>query len=318
MPPGEKEDDQDGRPARTSGSFCLEVACPDAQAAELAGAEAWAAGAEGIEEREEASGRTRLLVYAPASAVDGVRDALLAHAAGVPAARRPGIGDVAPVQSTDWSQAWREGLEAIRVGERLVVRPSWIESPLEPGQVELVIDPGQAFGTGGHVSTRLALDWLEEIARGGAESAAGLAPGDRVLDVGTGTGVLALAALALGAGTAVGLDLDPESGHAARHWARVNGLSARLAVFVGPLDALGASGFDWLVANLLKREMLPIAGPMAAALRAGGHAVFSGLLARERAEVETALAREGFVPVAARTSVDANGDEWISFLMQRG
>ena len=318
MPPGEEHAGR--RPGRSRGgeSFCLEVDCPTAGSAELAGAEAWAAGAVGIEEREADSGRTLLLVYAPAAAVADLRDALAAYMARVPEAERPRVGAPAPVQATDWSEAWREGLVPIRVGERLIVRPSFTDAPLAPGQVELVIDPGQAFGTGGHVSTRLALDWLEEIGRGAAGLPKGFAPDDRVLDVGTGTGVLALAAVALGAGTAVGLDLDPESGLAARHWARVNGLAERLAVFVGPIEALGASGFDWLVANLLKREMLPIAGPMAAAVRRGGHAVFSGLLARERDEVEAALAREGFVPLAARTFVDANGDEWISLLMRRG
>ncbi len=286
--------------------FCIEARCADATQAELAAAEAWAAGAAGVEEREDEGGCILLLLYAPAAAVAGV-EAAVAAVCGVQ------LGEPMRVVEKDWSQAWREGIEATRIGKRLVIRPSWIDVALEAGQVELVIDPGQAFGTGGHVSTRLALEWIEAVAR----EAPGFGPSDRLVDVGTGTGVLALAGLALGAGRAVGFDLDPEAGSAAREWAARNRLADRLDVFVGPLSALGRSGFDWLFANLLKSEMLPIAREMAGVVRPGGRAVFSGLLAREGPEVEAALAEAGFGAARSRAALDANGDHWISLFATR-
>jgi ribosomal protein L11 methyltransferase len=282
------------------------VCVDDAAAGEWAAAEAWEAGAMGVEERGLSSGGTVLLLYAAGDREPAVQEAVAA----VPGAR---VAKSEPVADEDWSQAWRAGLDAVRVGERLVVRPSWIDASLAPGEVELVIDPGQAFGTGGHASTRLALEWIEALSR-----EAVLGPDVRVLDVGTGTGVLALAALALGAGFAVGFDVDPLSGESARRWAERNDLAGRLAIFVGPLDAIAGAEFDLVFANLLKRELLPLAGALAAATRPAGLAVVSGLLAGEHDVARAALARAGFETLRQRSAADANGDEWISLLMRRG
>ena len=287
-------------------TFCVEAEAPDPQAAERVAAEAWASGASGIEEREGWAGRITLLLYAPADRVKDVHDAVAALS-GV------ALSAPAPVAPTDWSQAWRQGLEPVHVGECLVVRPSWTPFDLGPGQVEVVVDPGQAFGTGGHVSTFLALEWIETVAR---EEEAFHAT-TRVLDVGAGTGVLALSALRLGAGRAVGFDLDPVACASARETARRNGLADRFGVFVGPISVVIGATFDWVFANLLKREMIPIAAEMANATHSGGRAIFSGLLAREHDEVESALTSVGFGSTRSRRGVDPNGDEWISLLMTR-
>src|SRR5207249_3755458 len=119
----------------------------------------------------------------------------------------------------------------IEVSERLRIRASFEPSPPRAGQRDLVIDPGQAFGTGGHESTRLALAWIDDL-----RGELGAPPG--ILDVGTGTGVLALAALALGARRAVACDVDPLAAAAARANARANGLAAQLDVFAGSPEAL--------------------------------------------------------------------------------
>ena len=287
-------------------TFCLEAEAPDWWTAERIAAEAWAAGALGVEEREGSVGRTLLLVYVPGGRVKEVQEAIAAL---------PGVAPVpaVPVAPTDWSQAWRQGLEPVRVGERLVVRPSWIPVDLGPQQVEIVLDPGQAFGTGGHVSTRLALEWIEAVAR---EEEAFCAT-TRILDVGAGTGVLALSALRLGVGRAVGFDLDPLAAASARENAECNGLADRFAGFVGPISVVAGATFDWLFANLLKREMFPIAAEMANATNPGGRAIFSGLLAGEQQEVESVLASVGFGSTRTRRGVDLNGDEWISLLMIR-
>lgn len=287
-------------------TLCLEVDAPDGGAAEWVAAEAWASGASGVEEREGSGGRTLLLVYAPADQMAAVEEA----AASVPGAV---LAPPSAVDATDWSQAWREGLEPVHVGERLIVRPGWTSVSLEPGQVEVVVDPGQAFGIGGHVSTRLALEWIEQVAR--EEEAFGAET--RILDVGSGTGVLALSALKLGAGRAVGFDLDPLAGAAALETAARNGLAGHFDGFVGEISVVVGQHFDWVFANLLKREMLPIADAIAGATRTEGHAIFSGLLAAEGDEVAAALCEVGFGSTRTRTGVDSNGDDWVSLLMTR-
>ena len=103
------------------------------------------------------------------------------------------------VQDQDWESAWKQFFKPLRVGRRLVVKPSWEEYAPRPDDLVLELDPGMAFGTGAHPTTQLCLEVLEDVVR----------PGERVLDFGTGSGILALAAARLGAGPVVGLDIDP-------------------------------------------------------------------------------------------------------------
>src|SRR5262245_52457935 len=248
---------------------CIAARAPDRASAERALAEALAAGAVGAEERELESGIT-LLVYAPAPAARGVADALV-RALGAQAVTGP-----ERVEPVDWSEAWKIGLRPIEVSERLRIRTSFETTPARAGQRDLVIDPGQAFGTGGHESTRLALAWIDAL-RGE------LARPPGILDVGTGSGVLALAALALGAPCALGCDLDPLATAAARANARANPLGGRLDVFTGSLAALSPRArFAGIAANLLSRELDPLFEPLAAHLRPQGWLVISGLLEAER------------------------------------
>jgi ribosomal protein L11 methyltransferase len=270
---------------------------------EILSAECWAAGAEGIEERDEESG-CMLLVYARDD-----RAGEIVRAARESLGEAGQVGAPASLEVSDWAERWKEGLAAVVVSPRLVVRPSFIEFRPEPGQCELVIDPKQAFGTGGHASTLLALEWVDALARE-------LAPGSRVLDVGTGTGVLALAALRLGAGAAVGFDIDLIAVKEARDWAELNGLAERLCLFAGPLDALRGPGFELVVANLLRREVLPLVSGMARVLAPGGRLVLSGLLAEEQREVEAAFRGEGLRAQGARFGEDG-GERWVSLYMRR-
>jgi len=317
-----------GRAPTESTFVCLRVEVPSAALAERAVAEAHDAGASGAEERAGSAGGTVLLVYAPATAADAVRRALME----VPGARlRPGLGE--PVPERDWSTAWREGLDRVRLGPRLAVRPPFVPAEPEPGVVELVIDPGQAFGTGHHASTRLALELLEQALGGvaagarpstsapvrarvsGAAPAAGR-PGD-VLDVGTGSGILALSALALGAVRAVAFDLDPVAVAEAARNARANGLAERLALFAGPLAALEARGFPVVVANLLRRELLPLLPGIAERVAPGGCVVLSGLLVRDRPALEEALAAVGLA-VRDRREARDGGERWLGLVCAPG
>ena len=272
--------------------------------AEAIAAEVFAAGASGLEERENGD-RILLLVYAPAARAEAVRAAALAVA---------GAGTVAraePVTSRDWPETWKEGLAPIVISSRLVVRPPFAAHALTSGQCEVVIEPRQAFGTGAHGSTALALALLDAYLATARPA--------RVLDVGSGSGVLAIAALQLGAARAIACDLDPIAARETRENAARNGVAARLAVFAGSLDALGprAGDFEVVVANVISSELRPILGELVQRVAAGGVAVFSGLLAAEREPIGVALARHALRVVDERRESDARGDEWLALMATR-
>lgn len=273
---------------------------------ERVAAEAWGAGAAGVEEQSN-DGGTLLLIYAESPASDAICEAVR-ETLGVPGVVVEGIEGV---DDTDWSEEWKRELAAVVISERLVVRPSFVPSP-GPHAINLVIDPGQAFGTGGHASTRLALECIDDLSRRGWLQAS-----TKVLDVGVGSGVLAMAALALGAGWAVGHDLDPLAAPEARRMARVNDLEPGLAVFTGPLAALRPAKFDLVLANLLRSEMLPIAAGIAGALKPSGVLILSGLLEEELETVATTFESLGLRRAAQRTCGDPTGDAWGALLLGR-
>lgn len=301
------------------------IDCKESVEREWLLAEAFDAGAEGAEEREE-EGWFRACIYTPPDRTEAVRSALAAIAS---ATTRVGESETPP--EVDWSEAWKEGLEALRISSRLIVRPPFVDVELEAGQREIVIDPGQAFGTGAHASTYLCLEWLDALIEprdekrieGEQSGDAKAGPSvDRVLDVGTGSGVLALSALALGAERAVGFDLDPVAIEAAIEAAVRNGLESNVLFFTGPIEALGEVGdasraaYPLVLANLLKREMLPIATEIARWTAPEGRIVLAGLLEEDVAEVLERFARESFVEVGRRTRRDTVG-LWVGLCLGR-
>jgi ribosomal protein L11 methyltransferase len=279
------------------------VRAADAEQAERLAAEAYAAGATGLEERERADEIT-LILYAPTAAAEAVRDAISQAAPGIR------IEPPAEVPETRWSEKWKDGWTATIISPRLLIRPSFVSVALLPDQAEIVVDPAQAFGTGGHPSTHLALDWIDELAPT-------LKRGARILDIGTGTGILSLAAAKLGPADLFAFDADSLATSAARKNARANGLGERLQLFTGGLEAIGEVTFDLVVTNLLKTEMLPLLAAIAARLRAGGQAVFSGLLEIECESVGEALRAVGLRESGVRSRADANGDLWSALLTTR-
>ncbi len=276
---------------------------PSAALAERAAAEAFAAGAAGLEERDE--GRC-LVLYAPSGRAAAVCTALRSLAREGLAVESP-----EPVAPVDWRSAWRQGLEPIEISPRLVVRPSFAPATARAGQVELVVDPGQAFGTGAHASTRLALELLDALEET-------LLRDGRVLDAGCGTGVLALAAVRLGAQRAVAFDLDPLAVEATRDNARANGLEGRVVAFAGPLDALvPAMRFEVVLANMIRSELEPLLPGLAARLAVGGSLLLSGLLAGEEGRIGAALGAQGLRIAATRRATDASGDAWLALHARR-
>jgi ribosomal protein L11 methyltransferase len=199
----------------------------------------------------------------------------------------------------DWNAQWSRLVEPITIG-LVVIRPSWKAVALNLGEIELVIDPKQAFGTGHHATTQLLIEWLQQV----------VTPTDRVLDVGTGSGVLAMVALRLGAAQAVGVDFDAVAIECARDYALVNGFDGRLILAVG--EAQGQTVPDQFVptlvlANLDRQTLLAAAATLCGYASGGARLLLSGLLVEQREEIETAYAAHGVYVKAARER-----DGWIA------
>lgn len=195
-------------------------------------------------------------------------DALLAAAAsaiGLPGVAEYSVEDVA---EQSWVQLTQSQFDPIRVSERLWIVPSWHESP-DPAAVNLILDPGMAFGTGSHPTTRLCLEWLERNVTADCT----------VLDYGCGSGILAIAAARLGAGRVAGVDIDPQAVDAARANAERNGVTALFADSTQPV----AGEYDLVVANILSNPLRVLAPAICAHVRSGGRLALSGIL-REQAE----------------------------------
>ncbi len=196
----------------------------------------------------------------------------------------------------DWNRLWAESVKPLRIGQRIVIRPSWEAVDVRPGQIEFILDPKQAFGTGHHATTGMLLEWLEDVIRGG----------ESVLDVGTGSGLLAMTALRLGAARAVGLDHDPVAIECAQEYAQVNRFGAELALQTGELGELSAGpSFDLVLANLDRDTLLSLADRLTGCTRS--RLLVSGLLIDQREEVVTAFGTAGLYPGRSRER-----DGWLA------
>jgi ribosomal protein L11 methyltransferase len=203
-------------------------------------------------------------LFDPDADVGGIL-AAAARAAGL--AQAPAFS-VETVAEQNWVQLTQSQFEPIRVSGRLWIVPSWHAAP-DPGAVNLVLDPGMAFGTGSHPTTRLCLEWLERNVSAGCS----------VLDYGCGSGILAIAAARLGAGAVAGVDIDPQAVAAARCNADSNGVVATFADSQQPL----AGTYDLVVANILSNPLRVLAPAICALVRSGGLLALSGIL-REQAD----------------------------------
>jgi ribosomal protein L11 methyltransferase len=174
------------------------------------------------------------------------------------------------VAEQDWVRLTQSQFDPIRISDRLWIVPSWHESP-DPSAICIELDPGLAFGTGSHPTTRLCLQWLESHVLGS----------ETVLDYGCGSGILAIAARKLGAGVTVGMDLDPQAVTAARDNAERNRVEA---AFHLP-DALGSGQYDILVANILTNPLKGLMPLLAGRVKPGGRIALSGILAAQAEEI---------------------------------
>ena len=260
---------------------------------------------EGLGARVDASRPAIVRAYLPArdgAAADrAVREARTALGHLQAFGLRP-IGDLTSriVHEADWAEAWKAHFPVLRVGRRLVIRPTWRRHRRAEGDVVLALDPGMAFGTGLHPTTRLCLAALEELAD------RGVLEGARVLDVGCGSGILAIAAVRLGAASALGVDTDPIAVEATTTNARRNRLARRIRAHHGSLPS-GRPPADVVVANLIASVLIALAEPLRADVRPGGVLLASGIFVDREKEV-----REAFGSAGLRVTERWAEGEWVA------
>lgn len=228
-------------------------------------------GEPGMEPTQLAWNRSRVVALFDDSTDPAVVVATAANALDMPA---PAF-ELRTVEDQDWVRLTQSQFEPIRIGERIWVVPSWHEAP-DPDAVILELDPGLAFGTGSHPTTRLCMQWLEQ----------NLTPGGTVLDYGCGSGILAIVAKKLGAGPTLGIDIDPNAVEASRHNAERNKVEATFALPDSNSDAT----YDLVVANILSNPLKLMAGMLSTHVRPGGRLILSGVLERQADEVIAAYA----------------------------
>jgi len=201
------------------------------------------------------------------------------------------------VAEEDWANAWKQHFKPQRIGDRMVIKPSWEGYTPQPNDLVIEMDPGMAFGTGLHATTRLCLRALETH----------LKPGETLADVGTGSGILAIGGVLLGAPTAVATDIDPLAVRIAQENIDRNQLGDRIQAQESALPPVGP--FDVVVANILPDVILGMAEELIEATRKGGLLIVSGIIEGRADEVRVGLQEQGVTVL----EIQAEG-EWVAIL----
>jgi ribosomal protein L11 methyltransferase len=254
----------------------------------------WELGAQGVEERDastlikSAAGVTLIASFAD----DAAAQAAIAQLAPRAARLEHVVGDA-------WRDAYKQYFKVTRLGPRLVIRPSWEPYAPEAQDVVVTVDPGRAFGTGTHESTRLLMAALDRLVQGG----------ERVLDVGCGTGILAICALKLGAREARCIDIDPDAAEVARENAVANQVAAQLQADTATVEQLQES-YPLVLANIQATVLVPLAQAIAARVAPAGLLLLSGLLRGQEDEVRAAY------PQFELQEMPAEG-EWIALILKK-
>ncbi|CAA9540388.1 MAG: Ribosomal protein L11 methyltransferase [uncultured Thermomicrobiales bacterium] len=251
--------------------------------------------------------RRPVMVRTFVAAADVVDDAFpdVRRALGFIGQMRPvGPLEVTPRHEEDWANAWKDHFVPVRVGRRVVVRPPWRSWDRRGDDVVVELDPGMAFGTGTHPTTRLCMLALEGAVR----------DGDRVLDVGTGTGILAIAAALLADVRVDAVDIEPVSVRSARENVERNGLAGRVTIeqgSAGPDDPFPGP-YDVVLANIIARVLIEIREGLVARVAPGGVLLLSGII-----EDKEAAVRSAFDALGMRLEERTTEEDWISLRYRR-
>ena len=208
-------------------------------------------------------------------------------------------------EDADWQNAWKAHFTLLKIGKRLVIKPSWIEYDAKDGELLIELDPGLAFGTGYHPTTYTCLEAMEQLVQ----------PGMNVLDLGCGSGILTIAAIKLGAGQVTALDIDPQAVQASRQNFRRTRIREQVSLDQGslPHKLAPAGAFDLALANISARGIRERAPDILPALRPGGVLVASGIIEEQHAETEEALIQTGFTDIEVWPKED-----WVTLTCRPG
>jgi ribosomal protein L11 methyltransferase len=254
----------------------------------------WELGAQGVEERDATTLNKPLegVLLVASFADDAAAERAIAELAPRAATLEHVVGD-------EWLDAYKKYFKVTPLGERLVIRPSWEPYTPKPHEVVVTVDPGRAFGTGTHESTRLLMQALDRHVRGG----------EQVLDIGCGTGILAICALALGAERALCVDVDPDAVEVTRENAELNRVQARVMAATTPIEEVEGT-YPLVLANIQASVLVPLAEPIAARVAPGGWLLLSGILIGQEHDVLAAY------PGFALEESPKEG-EWIALVLRR-
>lgn len=215
-----------------------------------------------------------------------------------------GAADVTarPLEEVNWEEAWRAFFKPRRVGHRFVVRPTWETFEARPDDLVIVLDPGQAFGTGDHPTTRLCLELLEDAD----------VEGKQVADVGCGSGILSVGACLLGAARVVAVDIEPQAVEVTRENAALNRVTVEAEVADG-VPPSPPGGFDLLISNIISATLIRLVADVRAELKAGGRWVVSGIITSNWPDVQKAAEGLGFIVKEKREE-----DGWVAATFVKG
>lgn len=204
------------------------------------------------------------------------------------------------VAEEDWANNWKQYYKPLRVGEHVLIKPTWEEAEVLEGDVVVELDPGMAFGTGSHASTAMCLEYLEKIIR----------PGDRVLDIGTGSGILGIAALKLGASHVDAVDIDPMAVKIAGENARQNGFDeTAFTVMEGDLADRIAGAYDVVIANIVADIIVGLTKTVGRYIKADGWFITSGII-----DFKASRVKEAFDEAKLSIIEEKKKDDWNAFL----
>ncbi|MGE0883468.1 MAG: 50S ribosomal protein L11 methyltransferase [Blastocatellales bacterium] len=265
----------------------------------------WTMNTTGVEVSEDASDFVTLRAYFDAAPdIEKLREQILSHLKLIDlpdfALRRI---ESMTIADQDWLSEWKKGWEPMPIGQRLMICPSWkLDQVAETDRIIIQIDPGMAFGTGTHETTRGCLEMLEKHWQGGS-----------LLDVGTGTGILAIAAIKLHPDARVtAFDIDPEAIEVARENAAINRVADDIEIEVNKLSSYAGQEFDLVVANLTADVIIPLAADFPAAMKPQGVLIVSGILREQGEDVRSALTAQGFNLIEEKPD-----GEWVTMAFIR-